>query len=97
MLLKIEMSKVVDDLESRLRGLPWKKKRKILHDVYQQVVPGRNTGKQKEGDYQRFTQGGGENLLEFVLYLEDKLRSYQMKYHADRLQEHYPAFYPPKE
>ncbi len=91
------MGTVIEDLESRLRGLTAKRKKNIIHDIYQQLVPGRKTEKQKEGEYQRFTQGGGENLLELVLYVEKKLQHYNMNSRAARLREYYSGLYLPKE
>ena len=91
------MSKIIEDLETRLRGLPAKKKKDLIYNIYQQLVPGRKTEKRKEGDYQRFSQGGGENLLEFILYIEKKLQLYQMKSRAKRLRGHYCGLYPPKD
>ncbi|MEK6950596.1 MAG: hypothetical protein AABX13_02640 [Nanoarchaeota archaeon] len=83
------MHKMLQTLEERLQGLGRKEQRHLLSNIYDQLVPGKKSGQQKPGEYRDFAQGGGENLLEFVLHFEQKLKAYQLDTRAARLHHHY--------
>ncbi len=93
------MHKMVQNLEERLQGLRKKDdQRRFLRNVYEQLVPGRKSNEQRPGEYRDLIQGGGGgNILEFVLYLEQELRAHRMDTRANRLREQYSGLYIPKD
>lgn len=87
------MHKLVQDLDAKLRKSPRRIKKKIINDVFWQVVPQRETGKQKVGDYQKASEGGRESFLEVLLYLDGKLEHFRMINKQKMLRDHYSGLY----
>ena len=92
------MADIVTTLEARIRQEASKSKRKrIIRDLYEQLVPGRRSGQQKPGFYRDYALGGSGDLLSLISYVDERLREYKMETRAQRLRDQYSAFYPKKE
>jgi hypothetical protein len=85
------MAEIIDSLEERLENLDLSKKRRLIHRVYKEIVPGPRGRPQKSGRFKEYMTTGAETLEKwvFISYVIDQLEELNMHHRANYLREFY--------